>query len=521
MKRLSLLLLAAILPVVACGGAQRPGADTIVVAIEQDPGTLDPRLATTAYASRLSALVFNGLVKLDRDGRLVPDLAERFESPDPKTYIFHLRHGVRFHDGRPLTSADVAFTVRSILDPALKSPRREDFAKVVAVETPDPFTIIFHLSRPFSPFLTAARTGVVPQGLGGKSLADFSRAPIGTGPFRFKMWEQNARVLLDAHPDYFAGAPKILHAIFKIIPNDTTRVLELRKGSVDLLQNAVPAYAVKSLRQDPGVEIVERPGMNFSYLGFNLEDPILRKREVRSAIAHAIDRKAIIDHVLEGLATPAQGLLAPSNWAYTNEVETYEHDPAKARALLDAAGFPDPDGSGPRPRFSLTYKTSTSKERVSIGETIVQSLREAGIEVTLRSLEFGTLYADVNKGNFQVYGLTWVGVTDPDILYYAFHSNSVPPDGANRGRYRNPRLDAILDRAREITDEKERKKLYAEAQRILAHDLPYVPLWYSTDVAAMRRRIVGYEVYPSGDFTGLLTARIDPGATARAAGRDR
>ncbi len=521
MKRFFLLLLAAILPVTACGGSSRPGADTVVIAIEEDPGTLDPRLATTAYASRLSALLFDGLVKLDRDGRLVPDLAERYESPDARTFVFHLRDGVRFHDGKLLTSADVAFTVRSILDPALRSPKLGAFKEVSAIETPDPRIVVFRLKRPFSPFLTAAMTGIVPEGLSGKSPEDFARAPVGTGPFRFKSWEANSRIALDANPAYFGGAPKIPHALFKVIPNDTTRVLELRKGSVDLIQNAVPAYAVKSLREDPGVEIVERPGINFSYLGFNLEDPILRRQEVRAAIAHAIDRKAIIEHVVDGHATIAKGLLAPSNWAYTDDVETYDYDPAKARALLDAAGYPDPDGPGPKPRFSLSYKTSTLKERVSIAETIVQSLKGVGIDVSLRSLDFGTLFSDVNKGNFQLYGLAWVGVTEPDILYSAFDSASAPPDGANRGHYRNPRLDALLERAREITDEGGRKKLYAEAQRILAHDLPYVPLWYSTDVAAMRRRVVGYAVYPSGDFTGLLTAHIEPAATARTPGGGR
>jgi peptide/nickel transport system substrate-binding protein len=509
MKRFFLLLLAAILPVASCGGSSRPGADTIVIAIEQDPGTLDPRIATTAYASRLCGLLFDGLMKLDPNGRLTPDLAERYESPDARTFIFHLRDGVHFHDGKPFTSADVAFTVRSILDPTLRSPKFGAFKEVSTIETPDPRTVVFRLKRPFSPFLTATMTGIVPEGLSGKSPQDFARAPVGTGPFRFKSWEANARIALDANAAYFGGAPKIPHAIFKVIPNDATRVLELRKGSVDLIQNAVPAYSVRLLREDPGVRIVERPGVNFSYLGFNLEDPILKKREVRAAIAHAIDRDAIIRNVLEGLATPAKGLLAPSNWAYAGDVETYDHDPAKARALLDRAGFPDPDGPGPRSRFRLTYKTSTIKERVIIGEVIVQQLREVGIDVKLQSLEWGTFYSDVNKGNFQLYGMTWVGVTDPDQLHYAFHSSNVPPALANRGRYRNPEVDTLLDRAREITDEGERKKLYAQAQRILAHDLPYVPLWYSTDIAAMRRRLVGYELYPSGDFTGLVGAHLE------------
>ncbi len=510
MRRLVLLLLAVFFLAAACGGSPRPDARTIVVAIEQEPTTLDPRLAADAYSARVSSLIAAGLLRTGRDGRLVPDLAARYESPDARTFIFHLRPGLRFHDGRSLTSADVAFTVKSILDPATQSPRQGAFRDVSVIETPDPRTVIFRLSRPFAPFLTGATIGIVPAGLGGKTPEAFARAPVGCGPYRFRGWETNSRILLDAYAGYPGGAPKIPHAIFKILPNDTTRMLELRKGSVDLVQNAIPAYAVKFLREDPRIRVVARPGINFSYLGFNLKDPLLARREVRAAIAQAIDRDAIIRHILEGLATPATGILAPTNWAYTGDVETYRYDPARSRAFLRAAGFELPDGPGGPPALSLSYKTSTNKERIAIAESIRQSLREVGIDARLRSLEFGTFFSDVRKGNFQLYSLIWTGVTDPDILYTAFHSASVPPEGANRGRYRNPRLDAILDRARTITDEEERRTLYARAQKILAHDLPYVPLWYGTDVAAMQRRIEHYEPWPSGDFGGLPQATIRP-----------
>jgi peptide/nickel transport system substrate-binding protein len=291
-------------------------------------------------------------------------------------------------------------------------------------------------------------------------------------------------------------------------------MLELRKGSVDLVQNAVPAYAVKFLRKDPEIRVITRPGINFTYLGFNLEDPILSRREVREAIARAIDRDAIIRHILEGLAVPATGILAPSNWAYEGSVETYAYDPARSRALLRAAGLPAPAKPGGF-LFPLTYKTSTNKEAIQISEAIVQSLREVGIDANLRSLEFGTFFSDIRRGNFQIYSLSWTGVRDPDILYTAFDSASVPPEGSNRGRYRNPRLDALLERAREITDEAARRKLYAQAQRLVAHDLPYVPLWYRSDVAAVRRRIAHYDPWPSGDFTGIAQATIRGGDAAR------
>jgi len=505
MRRSFTFLLAALLMACSCGGSPRPEGNTLVVGIESSPSTLDPRLATDAYSSRLSALVSNGLMTQDRDGRLVPDLAERLERPDARTFVFHLRRDVRFHNGRPLTSEDVAFTIASILDETTRSPRRGDFRRIAAVETPDPYTVIIRLEAPHAPFLTAAVTGIVPKNLAGLTPEAFAKAPIGTGPFRLGAWEADSRVILEANPDYYGAVPRVERVIFKIIPNDTTRVLELRKGSVDLVQNAIPAHAVAFLREDPEVGVLTRPGVNFSYLGFNMEDDILKRRAVRAAIAHAIDRKAIIQHVLEGLATPADELLAPSNWAYAEGVESYDYDPARARELLDEAGLP-PGKDGWR--FGLVYKTSTNKERVQIGEAIVQYLKEVGINAQLRSLEFGTLYEDVKRGNFQMFGLTWVGVTDPDILHYVFHSKSIPDDGANRGRYANPRVDELVTRARETTDDAERKALYAEALRIIAHDLPYVPLWYATDVAALRKRVQGYEIWLGGDLRGILSASL-------------
>lgn len=499
------LLLAATLLAISCGGPSRPDTETIVIGIESGPSTLDPRLASDAYSSRLSALISNGLMTQDRNGRLVPDLAERVETPDPRTFVFHLRRNVRFQNGAPFTSADVAYTYSSIVDVKTRSPRRADFKRIEAVETPDPHTVVIRLSAPYAPFLTAAATGIVPKDLGGLTPEEFGRAPIGTGPYRVTRWETNSSITLEANRDYFGEAVRIPRAVFKIVPNDTTRVLELRKGTVDLVQNAIPAHAVALLEEDPDIRFVRRPGINFSYLGFNLEDPVLKTRAVRAAIAHAIDREAIIEHVLEGLATPAKELLAPSNWAYTEDVESYPFDPDKARAILDEAGYPV-TGSGSR--FQLTYKTSTNKERVHIAEAIVQFLKDVGIDTKLRSLEFGTLYSDVKDGNFQMYSLTWVGITDPDILYYAFHSESVPDNGANRGRYRNARLDDLVERARVTTNEADRKKLYAEALRIIARDLPYVPLWYATDIAAIQKRVRNYSPWLGGDLRGILSAWI-------------
>ncbi|MFQ5692818.1 MAG: ABC transporter substrate-binding protein, partial [Nitrospinota bacterium] len=265
------------------------------------------------------------------------------------------------------------------------------------------------------------------------------------------------------------------------------------------------------LEQDRSLRVVRAPGTNFTYLGFNLEDPILSKRKVRRAIAHAIDRGRIIRYILRGLARPATGLLPETHWAYRKDVASYPYDPALARRLLDEAGYPDPDGEGGRPRFRLSFKTSQNETRIEIAEVIQEQLRQVGIAVDIRSFEWGTFFSDIRKGNFQIYTLTWVGIVDPDIYFYVFHSGNVPPNGANRGRYRNPALDRWLERGRRTFGVAARREVYGRVQEILARDLPYVNLWHATNVAVLNRRVRGFLLYPDEDMVSLKDVRLADG----------
>jgi len=314
-------------------------------------------------------------------------------------------------------------------------------------------------------------------------------------------------VVLKRNPNYFGTPPTLDEIVFEIITDDTTRLLALLKVKVDLVQNAVPPHAVKFLKRDERFKVVIEQGINYSYMGFNLEDPILKKLSVRRAIAHAIDRQRIIDYLLMGLARPATGLIAPKIWAYEPNVMRYEYDPKLSRALLDQAGFIDPDGDGPKPRFALSFKTSTNKLRVAIATAIADQLSDVGIKLEIRSLEWGTFFDDIKKGNFQTYTLTWVGITDPDIFYYIFHSDSIPPHGANRGRYVNPVVDELIERSRRTLNLEARRKLYSEIQRIIAHDCVYVSLWYNDNVVVMKRNLKGFVIYPGGEYTSLAWAR--------------
>ncbi|MCE9624617.1 MAG: ABC transporter substrate-binding protein, partial [Deltaproteobacteria bacterium] len=260
--------------------------------------------------------------------------------------------------------------------------------------------------------------------------------------------------------------------------DDTTRVLQLLRGEVDLVQNAIPLVMAQWLRQKTKLEMASDTGINYAYLAFNFRDPQLQDKRVREAIALAINRDLLIQYRLKGFARKATGILAPSNWCYESEVRDYGYDPERAKTLLDEAGLKDPDGSGPKPRLTLTLKTSNKRDRVAMARAISEQLKQVGIQLEVRPYEWGTFFRDIKTGNFQMYSSTWVGVTEPDIFYYAFSSDQYPPKGANRGYYSNPELDRLLEEGRASTVTSTRKEIYSQVQKILSKDLPYVSLWY-------------------------------------------
>ena len=482
-----------------------PADSPFVVAIESAPTQLDPRLATDAYSERIGQLLFSRLIRSDPAGRKIGDLAERWEREGENIYTFHLKKNVRFHDGHPLTSDDVRYTFESILDPALASPHRKNYEILSRIETPDAATIRFILKRPHAPFLTEMTRGIVPRHLAEKNPGAFSSHPIGSGPFRFIRYDPDDAVELAAFSDYFDGVPAIRRLLFRIIPEDSVRLLEMEKGNIDLLQNAFPPDALPRLQQNPRLKIIQAPSTTYTYLGFNLKDPILQNRSVREAVALAINRDEITEYIFKGLARPAAGLLAPSHWAYASSIKNNRYDPDRSKKQLDEAGFPDPPG--PAPRFSLVHKTSQNELARRVAEVIQQQLSQVGIEVTIRNYEWGTFYGDIKSGHFQLFTLSWVGVEDPDIYYNLFHSESIPPNGANRVFYRNPRLDRLLEAGRVTLDPEKRRAIYEDVQQIVAEDLPYVSLWHTMNVAVMKKEVDGYILYPDGDFYGLKEAQ--------------
>ncbi|NOY44312.1 MAG: ABC transporter substrate-binding protein [Deltaproteobacteria bacterium] len=499
-------LAVALLAAGATGCRTGPEPAAFRVGIESTPTTLDPRYAAGAHAVRILPLLFHGLLKADPSGRLVPDLAVTWQQPDERTHVLRLRQGVRFHDGSELTARDVVATYRYVADPAHGCPASGALEPLRSVEAPDPYTVVFRLKRVYVSFPSLLTLGILPQGLANRK--DLGDRVVGTGPYRLAAFRPGEEIVLEAFPEHFEGPPSLERIRFRIIPNATTRLLEIRSGGLDLLQNAVPPYSVRFLRRDPNLQVIVSPGTSYQYIGFNCEDPILKDVRVRRAIAYAVDRQALIRFALDGLARPATTLFPPEHWAHNPDVPTYPYDPDRARRLLDEAGYPDPDGPGPAVRFRLSYKTSTDKTANEVARVIAEQLGRVGIGVEVRSFEWGTFFSDVKRGDFQLMSLRWIGLRDPDVFHYLFHSASVPPRGANRGRYRNPQVDAWIDESRRTPDPERRRELYFRIQQAVARDCVYVSLWWLDNVVVLRRGYTGFEPLPGGEYTSL--ARVRP-----------
>ena len=499
--------------VAACGGAQAPAAppDYISVAIRAAPNNFDPRIGTDEGSQRVHQLIYSPLMEIDPTTlRVVPHLAARLENPDPLTYIAYLRSGVKFHDGRELTAKDVVYTFGSFLDEDFISPRKGAYRQLASVRALDDYRVEFKLSEPFGSFPMQLVMQVVPAD-SGDSLRTF---PIGTGPYRFVRYDVDDRVVLSAYEGYFDGLPQNGGVDLRVIPDETMRSLELRNGSVDIIINDVSPDIAHKLGDDD-LKLLQARGVDYNYIGFNMRDPALRDKRVRQAIAHAVNRQAIVDYLRRGFARPANGLLSPVAWAYEPDVRQYDRDLARARALLDEAGYRDPDGDGPLPRLRLTLKTSTD-EFFRLQATILQQdLRQIGVEMDVRSYEFATFFGDVLAGNFQMITMQWVGVTDPDMLRRVFHSAQTPPAGFNRGYYSNPEVDRLIDLASAATDEAERRKYYSAAQKLIAEDLPYVSLWHKTNVAIAQTTIDGLQLGPQAHMRVLKDVRKAGTASGR------
>lgn len=512
-----LVVLAVCVVAYSAFGPERPKAPRgFTVLMDGAPKSLDPRFATGDFSVKLSKLVFSGLVSIDNpSGAPELDLAASIEQTTPTTLDIALRPDATWHDGAPVTAHDVAFTLDSLADPDVSSPFAGLRKRIASITVHDDRRLTIALNAPHAPFLSDLTMGIVPR----HRMDAKGRFPddvlVGSGPFQFEARHGDAWVALKRFDRYHGGAPELERVIFRVLPDDNARLLAMIGGSGQLMQNAVTPLLLPAVQGDRSLVIESSPSIKYTYLGFNTTHPILKHKRVRQAIAHGIDREAIIRYKFSGLARLSTGLLPPHHWAYSDDVPTYTHDPARARELLDAAGFPDPDGDGPEPRFELVYKTTTNQFRRAVAELIKAQLAEVGIRLRIQAYEWGTFFHDIKSRNFELCSLQWVSVTEPDLYTWIFHSKSIPTAdnrsaGANRGAYSNPALDALLDQGRVETDPDKRRAIYHRVQALVADELPYVSLWHEDNILVRQDSVRDYQIVPNARFWGLAKTRWTP-----------
>lgn len=490
-----LLIFLLLLEGYAC--TRKKGEETLTVAIPAGPILLDPRFATDAQGQKIADLIYDGLVTWDENLNIVPLLAENWEQKSPLEIVFHLRKGVRFSNGRSFTARDVLCTYGYIQQEQNVSPFRGEFSKI-KLEALNDYTLKLTLQEPYAPVFVMLRKGILPCAGGDKT----EQEPVGTGPYSLKKYKKDAAILLKANPDYFGGAPKIKQLRFETVKDDNTRVLKLLNKEVDLVLNGVPAILIEKVLQNKNIKMKTDVGTTFAYMGLNLKDEILKNKKVRQAMAYAIDRDVVITHMWKGFARKADSLLTPSHWAYDKELSSYAPDLEKAKKLLDEAGYPDAPGE--RPRFFLSLKTSTNKERIEIAKLLAHQLSKVGIGVKVEPFEWGTFLRDIRNGNFQLYTSTWVGVAEPDIYYNIFHSGQFPPKGVNRNFFVNKTVDALTTEGRSELSMLKRKNIYRKIQNIMLEELPYIPLWYENNIVLYHNDLKGVRLTPDPNYRNFV-----------------
>jgi peptide/nickel transport system substrate-binding protein len=483
--------------------------DILVEGSIGDASNLIPLLATDNASHSISGLIFNGLVKYDRDLNVVGDLAESWDiSKDGLVITFHLRKGIRWHDGQPLTAEDVLFTYRLTIDPKTPTAYAGDFLKVKKAEVLDPRTFRVTYDKPFAPALMSWGSAVMPKHLmEGKDVtkSPLARHPIGTGPYRFKEWKTGQKIALVYNPDYFEGRPYLDGRVMRIIPDMATMFLELRARGIDQMGLTPLQYTRQTENRYFRNHFRKYRYLSFSYtyLGFNLQNPMFADRRVRQALSYAINKEELVDGILLGLGKEATGPFKPGTWQFNADVKRYPFDPKKTLELLAEAGWRDTDGDGildrKGQRFEFELLVNQGNEvRAKTAEIVQRRLAEVGITVKIRVIEWAAFIKEfINKRRFDAVILGWTIPMDPD-LYDVWHSSKTGPSELNFISYKNEEVDALLERGRSTFDRAERKRCYDRIQEILAEDQPYIFLYVPDALPIFNARVRGIDPAPIG-----------------------
>ncbi|MEN3330202.1 MAG: peptide/nickel transport system substrate-binding protein [Acidobacteriota bacterium] len=514
MSKLLLLLVLTLLFIIPPGCRRR--SDAFVIALGDNVRTIDPigAPAVEAASERVRTLMFNTLVKKDEKFDYVGELASDIKrSDDGLTYTFTLQDGVKFHSGQVLSSADVKYTLDLVLASNFgksasfyKGTGREKVSYIKSVEAPDARTVVVTLIEPWVGLLS----NLVPIPMIPKDSYESQKThPLGTGPFKFVRYDNAQQVCdLDAFTDYWEGAPKLPSVRVRVISDMNALQAELQAGRVDIapLPTSLSPDAVKRLEGDPNLQVKVFNGSNVNLLTINTASPPLDNVKVRQAIAYAIDRENLIKNLLLGLGKIAHSIIPEESWAYSPG-QTYSYNPARAKQLLDEAGFRDPDGDGPRMRFDkpIVFKLSGSSIAGRQYAGVIQnSLKEVGIPVDIQTAEQNTFLDELKRGNFQISYSQWVGGNQDPIFYKdLFASSEIPTEtrsARNRSRYSNNEIDALLNEAVNTYDHQKARELYVKIQEIVSRDVPVFPLWYQSNVVIARKNVQNIQVSASGDW---------------------
>lgn len=518
------LLMAMLFSVVtaACNRPEKPPAaaaasssaipatgDSLVEGTIGEASTLIPLLASDASSHAVAGQIYNGLVKYDKNLNIVGDLAESFDiAPDGLTITFHIRRGVRWHDGAPLTSRDVLYTYRVTIDPKTPTAYAEDFKQVKSITAPDSHTVRVTYDSPFAPALASWGVSILPAHLlEGTDItrSPLARNPVGTGPYRFKEWISGQKIVLEVNSDYFEGRPYIDKYVYRIIPDSSTMYMELKAGAIDLMALTPVQYA----RQTGSESFTGRfnkyryPSSSYLYMGYNLRHPLFGDKRIRQAMTAAINKDELVQGVLFGMGQRAHGPIVPGRWAYNPAVRDIGYDPKRAAELLAEAGWKEKNSDGILVRngkpFKFTILTNQgNQQRLMTAQIIQQRLRQVGIDVKIRIVEWAAFLKEfVNKGNFEVVLLAWSISQDPD-MYDIWHSSKTNVGELNFVGYKNPEVDRLLIEGRSTFDIEKRKRAYFRIQDILADEQPYTFLYVPDSLPVVSSRVRGVEPAPAG-----------------------
>lgn len=483
-----ILYLFSVIILSSCLSKSYDTSNSISIALQQYPKTLDPRITTDATGQRLNQLIFQSFVKFDRNLKIIPDATKGWTFiPKTITYEFELHPKLSFSNNTPVTCDDIIFSLNEFRSGT--SPFKNSFQAIQDI-TCDGLKVSIKLKEFSATLLTDLTVfKILPKKIVQQYGDQFGDHLVGSGPYSIEKLEFN-EIVLKKRPNASAGKIPIL--VFKIIQDDGTRFLNAYKGSIDLIPMGIPLNKISYIKKQNKYNILTYPAPSMNYLLVNFKDPVLSQKQVRQAIANSINVDEIIKYKMEGYGEPATTILPPSNYFHNNELKPIPYNLSLAKNLWSKI-----------PAKEFILKTSNNPEVVEISKVLVEQFRNAGIQLKTQSYEWGTFYGDIKKGQFQIAMMRWVGITDPDIYRLAFHSQEFPP-GRNRGFYKNTQLDPLLLEGNRIENLERRKKHYDHIQQVLLDDIAIIPLWYNTQVDLVSHRVLDYRPAMNGDFTPFL-----------------